>query len=124
MSFQNKMQKLTSPLIGAEESQISLMNGLSINIHLMLASFYQPKGKRNKILVETAEFCSDRYALRSFLELQGKNPDDIIIQVDSGTKYNFINPNDIDTVIKDHADELALIYFGSPNYLTGQNFDL
>ena len=113
-----------SQIAGAKPAEISVMNQLTVNIHLMLVSFYNPVGRRKKIIVESKAFPSDQYAIRSFLEHLGHDPDEILIEVNSGDENAIISNDDIVAAIEKNADELALVFLGGLNYYTGQLFDL
>lgn len=116
-------QKLTD-LIGCGLHEISIMNQLTVNLHLMLVSFYQPLGKKNKILCEQHAFPSDQYMLHSHVEAMGLNPNDVIIEMRPQTGTNVINEVDILNVIEQHHQELALILLPGIQYYTGQIFNL
>ncbi len=113
-----------SQLAGTKPNEISVMNQLTVNIHLMLVSFYNPSGRRKKILVESKAFPSDQYAVSSFLEHLGLDPDEILIEINSGNENAIISNDDILHAIEKNADELALVFLGGLNYYTGQLFDL
>ncbi len=111
-------------ITGALPHEISIMNQLTVNIHLMLVSFYRPEGRRRKILMETKAFPSDQYAVRSYLEHLGLDPDEIILEIHSGSPLNAIETSDIVDAIQLHTDELALVFLGGINYYTGQALDM
>lgn len=113
-----------SVIAGAHKEEISVMSQLTVNIHLMFVSFFNPHGKRNKMLVEAKAFPSDQYAVISFLEHLGLNPADHIIEVHPKTGVAAIDDDDVIAAIQQHADEIALVFLGGVNYYTGQLFDL
>lgn len=113
-----------SEIAGAKPSEISVMNQLTVNIHLMLVSFYKPVGRRKKIIIESKAFPSDQYAVWSFLEHLGLDPSDILIEVNSGDENAIISNDDIVAAIEKNKDDLALVFLGGLNYYTGQFFDL
>ena len=113
-----------SVIAGAKSSELSVMNQLTVNIHLMLVSFYRPTGKRKKILVESKAFPSDQYALHSFLEHLGLDPLEILIEVNAGSENVAMHNQDIVHAIESYADELALVFLGGINYYTGQLLDM
>jgi kynureninase len=100
------------------------MNQLTVNLHLMMISFYQPKGKRNKILCEAKAFPSDQYMFETHIRNHGLDPDEIIIEVKPRDGEHLIRTEDILTAIDKNKDELALVLFSGVNYYTGQVFDI
>lgn len=113
----------TAKLVGALPSEVVMMNGLTVNLHLMLSSFYRPTKTRFKILIENDVFGSDYYAIESVLRLHNLNVEDalIIISPNQG-EYN-IETSAIENEILKHGDSLALVLLGGVNYFTGQVFD-
>ena len=124
LDFHDKLIVKLAVIAGAKSSELSIMNQLSVNIHLMLVSFYKPSGKRKKILVESKAFPSDQYALESFIGFLGEDPDDILIEVKARSSDGVVDDNDIIAAIKLHGDKLALVFIGGVNYYTGQVFDM
>ncbi|KAI0981268.1 hypothetical protein GJ496_001956 [Pomphorhynchus laevis] len=108
---------MMAKLVGAEENEIAIMNSLTINIHLMMASFYQPDSCRFKILHEENIFSSDRYALESVVRRYGLDP--ITTLISAGNCQE-----DVMRSIEEHSTSIALILIGSVQYLTGYRFDL
>lgn len=119
--------KLTGPLAvitGAQPHEITVMNQLTVNIHLMMVSFYQPKGERKKILMESKAFPSDQYAIASFVRHKGLNPDEVIVEINPDQEgIPPTNEQVIDAIHK-HGEEIALVFLSGVNYYTGQLFDL
>ncbi len=111
-------------MVGAKEHEVVVMNTLSVNLHLMMVSFYQPKGDRNKILIESDAFPSDRYAVTSQIRYHGLDPTDCLIALAPRTGEHCLRPEDIAESIKQHGDSIALILIGNTNYYTGQYFDM
>jgi kynureninase len=111
-------------VVGALPSEVVVMNSLTVNLHLLMASFYRPEGKRRKILIEYSPFPSDRYAVTSQILFHGGDPakDLIILQPAPGSDE--ILAEDIEATIRQHGEEIALIMMGGVNYYTGQAFDL
>jgi kynureninase len=119
--------QLVGPLAviaGAQKQEISVMSQLTVNIHLMFVSFFNPQGKRNKMLVEAKAFPSDQYAVISYLEHLGLNPADHLIEIQPKHEGAAIDDEDVVAAIQQHADEIALVFIGGVNYYTGQLFDL
>lgn len=116
----NKMAKV----VGALPQEVVVMGSLSTNIHLLMVSFYQPKGKRTKIICEAKAFPSDQYILETQAKHHGLNPDDTIIEIHPREGEELIREEDILAKINEVGDELALVMIGGVNYYTGQYFDL
>ncbi|MDQ6609222.1 MAG: kynureninase, partial [Bacteroidota bacterium] len=104
--------------------EVIAMNQLTVNLHLMLVSFYQPQGKRTKIICEAKAFPSDQYMLHSHVRQRGFNPDETIIEVKPRIGEELIHEEDIIAAIEKHSDELALVFWGGVNYYTGQLFNM
>jgi len=113
-----------APIFGALPSEVIAMNALSVNLHLMMVSFYRPKGKRVKILMEAGAFPSDQYIVESQVRFHGFDPKDLIIEVAPRAGEETLHTADIVAAIHKHNDELALVLFAGINYYTGQFFDL
>lgn len=113
-----------SNILGAKETEITVMNSLTVNLHLLMVSFYKPTGKRFKILMEAGAFPSDQYAMESQVRFHGFDPKDAIIEVSPRAGESTLHTDDILKQIADNADQLALVMFSGINYYTGQFFDL
>ncbi len=111
-------------LVGAKESEVVAMNGLTTNLHLLMVSFYRPEGRRTKILCEGKAFPSDQYALRSQLRYHGLDPDEHLIEIAPDPDTELISNERIIEAIDAHRDEIALVMIGAVNYYTGQWFDM
>ncbi|MCH8902796.1 MAG: kynureninase [Bacteroidetes bacterium] len=111
-------------ITGAKPEETVVMNSLTTNLHLMMVSFYQPDGNRNKIMMEAHAFPSDIHAVTSQMILHGVDPKQALIELQPA-EGEFINRNeDILQAIEKHGDELAMILIGGVNYYTGQVFDM
>lgn len=120
-------RKLAGPLaqiVGAKESEITVMNSLTVNLHLLMVSFYKPTTKRFKIIMEGGAFPSDQYAVESQVKFHGFDPADAIIEIFPREGEYTLRTEDIIAQINANADELALVLFAGINYYTGQFFDL
>jgi kynureninase len=124
MQYHQQLLPTLSEIIGSFPHEIVVMNQLTVNLHLMLVSFYQPQGKRNKILCEAKAFPSDQYVLYSHVKQRGFNPNDVIIEVHPRSNEVLIRQEDILSAMEQHKDELALVLFGGVSYYTGQVFDM
>jgi kynureninase len=124
INYHDKIIKPLSKIVGALAGEITVMNQLTVNLHLMMISFYQPRGKRNKILCEAKAFPSDQYMFESHIRHYGLNPDEILIEVKPRPGEYLIRTGDILSAIDTHRDELALVLFSGVNYYTGQPFNI
>jgi kynureninase len=124
MTYHKKLRKGMAEIVGAKETEVIAMNTLSVNLHFMMASFYRPSGKRNKILIEAGAFPSDQYTFETQAQHWGLNPDEVIVEVKPRVGEHLIRHEDIITTIEQHKDELAIVFFSGINYLTGQVFDM
>jgi kynureninase len=124
MTYHKELQHLLAPIMGAKPEEVIPMNSLTVNLHLMMVSFYRPNGKRNKILMEGGAFPSDQYAVESHLRALGIDPEEAIIEIQPREGEELLRTEDILALINQHADELAMVLFGGINYYTGQFFDL
>jgi kynureninase len=101
-----------------------MMNGLTVNLHLMLKSFFRPTASRFKILMEWPEFPSDIYAVKTHLRSRGLDPDDALITIEPREGEHLIRHDDLAAVIGAEGDSIAVILMSGVNYFTGQLFDL
>lgn len=119
-----RLQPTLAAIVGARPHEVVAMNQLTVNCHLMLASFYQPTATRLKILCEAKAFPSDQYMLHSHVKQRGLNPDEIIIEVKPREGEVLIREEDILAAIETHKDDIALLFWGGVNYYTGQVFNM
>jgi kynureninase len=124
MFYHKALKKLMTPIVGALPSEVCPMNTLTVNLHLLMVSFYQPKGKRFKIIMEGGAFPSDQYAIESQVRFHGFDPKEAIIEVFPNEGEEILHTEDILAKIKENADEIALVLFGGINYYTGQWYDM
>lgn len=114
----------TANLVGAKAHEVVVMNNLTVNLHLMMVSFYQPTKQRYKILMEGGAFPSDQYAAESQVKFHGLNPNEAIIELLPREGEITLRTEDIVEKINSLGNELALILLGGVNYYTGQCFDM
>ena len=124
IEYHERLAKSTAKLVGAFTPEVVVMNALTVNIHLLLISFYQPNKSKYKIMIEKDAFPSDHYAVHSQIRLHGYEPDLALIELSPREDEKILRHEDIISEIENHGDELALIYLGGVNYYTGQSFDL
>jgi kynureninase len=111
-------------LVGAGESEVVAMNSLTVNLHLMMVSFYRPDAKRNRILIEASAFPSDRYAVVSQLEFHGFDAEQHLLEVAPREGERTLRTEDIVAAIEAQGASLALVLLPGVHYLTGQCLDL
>jgi len=111
-------------LLGAKKEEVVVMNSLTVNLHLLLVSFYRPTKSRYKIICEYDAFPSDLYAVQSQATVHGFNPDDAIIYLKPRNGEYCLRNEDIIQAIKDAGDSLATVMLGAVNFFTGQYFKL
>ena len=111
-------------LVGAGETEVVAMNSLTVNLHLMMVSFFRPDATRNKILIEKSAFPSDRYAVVSQLEFHGLSAAQHLIEVEPRPGERHLRTDDLLSLIEQQGSRLSLALLPGVQYLTGQNLDL
>ena len=124
LSYHKKLSDLAAPIVGALPSEVIVMNTLTVNLHLLMVSFYRPTQQRHKILMEGGAFPSDQYAVESQARHHGFDPSLSIVEIAPRPDEDCLRTEDIVHAIETHGDELALVLFGGVNYYTGQFYDL
>jgi kynureninase len=111
-------------VVGARPEETVVMNSLTVNLHLMLVSFYRPEANRKKLLIEKGAFPSDRYAVESHIKCRGLDPAECLVELAPRAGEATLRTEDIVAAVNSIGDQLALVMFGGVNYYTGQAFDL
>ncbi len=124
MPYHEFLTPSTARLVGALDHEVVVMNSLTVNLHLLMVSFYRPTGKRYKIIIESDAFPSDLYAVESQIRHHGLDPADALIRVAPASGDTILEEDVILQAIAEAGDELALVMIGGVNYYTGQYFDL
>jgi kynureninase len=114
----------TARLVGAKPEEVVVMNSLTVNLHLLMVSFYRPSASRHKIVVEAGAFPSDQYAVKSQILFRGLDPATSLIELAPRTNESVVRDSDIQTLIEKEGDSIALILLGGVNYASGQLFDM
>lgn len=124
MPYHEFLTNAMAKVVGAKPEEVVVMNTLTVNLHMMMISFYRPEGKRKKIVIEADAFPSDKYAAESQIRLHGHDPKENLIELKARDGEVCLREEDIHDVIENHGDEIALIMLGNTNYYTGQYFDM
>lgn len=123
-SYHTLFAERLARLVGANKQEVVAMNSLTVNLHLLMMSFYRPDKKRYKILMEAGAFPSDQYAVETQVRMYGYDPNDAIIEISPREGAYIIEEEDILAAIEEAGGSLALVMIGGVNYYTGQYFDL
>lgn len=123
MPYHEFLTESYAKIVGAKPTEVVAMNTLTVNLHLMMVSFYQPTEKRHKIIIEGDAFPSDIYAVESQIKHHGFSPKTTLIKLRPRDGESAIRTDDIQTIIEREGDEISLIMLGGVNYYTGQVFD-
>lgn len=124
MPYHRLLTEQTAELVGAKPREVVVMNSLTVNLHLMMVSFYRPTKGRHKIVVERGAFPSDQYAVKSQIHFHGFDPETSLIELTPRFGESCLRDEDIEALIERDGDEIALIMLGGVNYATGQAFDM
>lgn len=124
MYYHKLLQEQSARLVGALTHEVVVMNTLSVNLHLMMVSFYRPSAQRYKIIMEAGAFPSDQYAVETQARFHGRLPEDAIVEVSPRPGEHCLRTEDILDTIRREGERVALVLFGGVNYYTGQFFDL
>ena len=124
MHYHKFLREQTARLVGALPHEVVVMNTLTVNLHLMMASFYRPSSTRYKIVMEAGAFPSDQYAMESQVRWHGLDPEKAIVEIAPRPGEDILRTADIVQIIEKEGDSVALVMFGGVNYYTGQFYDL
>ncbi|WP_421978078.1 kynureninase [Roseivirga seohaensis] len=124
MEYHKFSKDALSRIVGAKPIEVVSMNNLSVNLHLLMVSFFKPTKTRYKIICEAGAFPSDQYMFETQLKFHGLNPDEALIELKPRTGEHTLRNEDILSKIAEVGDELALVLIGGIQYYTGQLFDM
>jgi len=124
MPYHEFLTEAMAEVVGAKPLEVVVMNTLTVNLHLMMVSFYRPTKDRRKILIEKDAFPSDKYAAESQIRFHGFDPSDCLIELEAREGEVCLRHEDIEKNIKEQGTEIALVMLGNTNYYTGQYFDM
>jgi len=123
MPYHEFLTESYSKIVGAKPLEVVAMNTLTVNLHLMMVSFYRPTKERRKIIIEADAFPSDIYAVESQIKYHGHSVNESLIKLPPRDGESSIRTEDIEAIIEREGNEIALIMLGGVNYYTGQVFD-
>lgn len=124
MHYHKFSKKTLAKIVGAKPGEVVAMNQLTVNLHLMMVSFFRPSKERFKIIIEAGAFSSDQYAVESQLKFHKLNPDVALVELKPRPGEHTLRTDDILQSINDHGDQLALVLLSGVQYYTGQFFDI
>jgi len=124
MPYHEFLTETMAEIVGAKPIEVVIMNTLTTNLHLLMVSFYQPTKLKNKILIESDAFPSDRYAVETQLRYHGYDPVESLIEWSPRKGETLLNMEDLESILHSHGHEIALLLIGGVNYYTGQYLDI
>jgi kynureninase len=124
LPYHEFLTEQTAKIVGAKPNEVVNMNALTVNLHLMLVSFYRPTPQRHKILIEAKAFPSDHYAVQSQIRFHGFDPETSLVEMNPHEGDTVIRTEDIEEYIEKEGESIALVMFSGVNYYTGQAFEM
>ena len=124
IDFDDELARELAGLVGAHADEVTVMNTLTVNLHLLMVSCYRPAGARRKILIERGAFPSDRYAVASQIRCRGLDPGDCLAEFEPEPGSRLIEESRLESWLREHGDEVALVLWPGVQYASGQAFDL
>jgi len=124
MPYHEFLTEAMAKVVGAKPIEVVVMNTLTVNLHLMMVSFYRPTTSRNKIVIEADAFPSDKYAVESQIRFHGFDPKECLIELKAREGEVLVREEDIQSLIEEQGEEISLVMLGNTNYYTGQFFDM
>ena len=111
-------------VVGGKDHEVVVMNTLTVNLHLMMVSFYQPSRQRHKIIIEADAFPSDRYAVESQIKFHGYDPEHSLLLWEPNPETGLCEMSGLEALLSEHDDSVALIMLGNSNYYSGQVYPI
>ena len=124
VDYHEQFREMGARLVGGRPGEVVMMNSLTVNLHLLMVSFWRPEGRRTKVLMERGAFPSDTYAVKTHVQARGLDPAREVIEVGPRSGEALIREDDLLAAIREAGDTLALVMIGGVNYATGQAFDI
>jgi kynureninase len=124
MPYHEFLAARAARLVGGKPHEVVVMNTLTVNLHLLMVSFYRPTPQRNKILIEYSAFPSDQYAVKSQIKFHAYDPEAALIELKPKTGKETVTWDDFENVMKNEGELIALILIGGVNYYSGQLYDM
>ena len=124
LGFHRRVEADLEAIVGARPGEVTVANALTVNLHLLMASFYRPEGRRRKVIMEAGAFPSDQHAVAGQVRWHGLDPEECIIEVSPREGEYTLRTEDITDAIAEAGDELALVLWSGIHYYTGQFFDI
>jgi kynureninase len=123
-SYHEQFRETGARLVGARPGEVVMMNGLTVNLHLMLATFYRPSAQRHAILIEEHAFPSDHYAVASQIRHHGRSPDESLLVARARAGEPHLRTEDLERLLEERGREIAVVLLPGVQFLTGQALDL
>src|SRR5450759_3673471 len=123
-TYHETLREPSARLVGAKPNEVICMNSLTVNLHLMMATFYRPTKSRNKILMEEPAFPSDTYAVKTQIVHHGLDPKEALVLARPRDGELTVRQDDIEGVLEKQGDEIAVVIMAGVNFFTGQLFDI
>ncbi|HEY3335934.1 MAG TPA: kynureninase [Candidatus Limnocylindrales bacterium] len=124
VEFDEPFREPTARLVGARPGEVSTLNTLTVNLHLLMVSFFRPAGARSRILIDAPTFPSDRYAVESQLRRHGLDPAEHLVVVRPAGEDRSLDQDVLEAAIRAEGDRLAMVLLSGVNYATGQRLDI
>ncbi len=124
MSYHEALQEPLAAMVGARPAEVVAMNALTVNLHLLMVSFFRPEGRRNRIVIERQPFPSDRYAVESQLRFHGLDPKTCLVELGAESDDRLVDEGLVEEYLEREGDQVALVLWPGVQYATGQLFDL
>jgi kynureninase len=124
VSYHELLRDAAARLVGAQSAEVVVMNSLTVNLHLMMVSFYRPTPERHRIVIEDAAFPSDSYAVRSQAAFHGYDPDEAVVRLRPGPGETALRTQDVVDYLEIAGDQVAMVLLGAVNYYSGELLDI
>jgi kynureninase len=123
-TYHESLRDSGARLVGARPHEVVFMNSLTVNLHLLMATFYRPNGRRRSILTDEPAFPSDLYAVQTQIRLHGYGPDEALLTVKPRAGEHTLRIEDVERTLDERGSEIAVVWWNAVNFLTGQFFDV